>query len=198
MAFIEKTAFEAFLTNNSNDTLCNVAGLYQASGANADCSAGLLVVRNGKTPCEGYPAGVVNDNTWYMNAAGATDTADDVVYACNTYDNQLLPGTGSNRYFIGRATLGLGVPAGRYGNFTRINFDNESQYAFGEGNLTAALGQNTFLTIGAGGLLTPAAAAPTDVGAIYFKVERVTNFVEGNQDSFGKIIVTACKVSTAA
>lgn len=198
MAYIAKTAFEAFLTNNSNDTLCNVAGLYQESGAAADCSAGLLVVRNGKTPCEGYPAGVYNSNTWYMEAADSSATADSVVFACNTYDNQLLSAPNGNAYFIGLETLGLGVPAGRYGNFTRINFDNYSQYAFGEGNLTAAIDDEAYLTIGAGGLLTPAAAAPTDTGAIYFKIEEQGQFVEGNRDSFGKIIVTACKVSTVA
>lgn len=198
MAYIAKTAFEAFVTNNINDIQCNVAGLYQESGAAADCSAGLLVVRNGKTPCEGFPSGVVNDNTWYMEAADDTATADSVVYACNTYDNQLLSAPNGNNYFIGRETLGLGVPAGRYGNFTRINFDNYSQYAFGEGNLSSALEDEEYLTIDAGGLLAPAAAAPSNTGAIYFHVERTGNFVEGNQDSFGKVIVTACKVSTAA
>lgn len=198
MAYIAKTAFEAYDTNNSNDTLCNVAGLYQESGGAADCSAGLLVVRGEKTPCEGYPDGVLNANTWYMEAAGADATADSVVYACNTYDNQLLTAPNGNNYFIGPETLGLGVPAGRYGNFTRVNFDNYSQYAFGEGNLTAAIDDEEYLTIAAGGLLTPADAAPTATGAIYFKVESQGKFVEGNVDSFGKIVVTACKVSTAA
>ena len=42
MAFIEKTAFEARITNNDRENLSHIAGLYKASNAAADCSAGLL------------------------------------------------------------------------------------------------------------------------------------------------------------
>ena len=193
MAYIANTAFEARITNNDRDNLANVAGLYQASSANADCSAGLLVVRNGKVPVEGF-TGLYNENTWYMNAATADANADDVIYACNTYDNQLVSGANGNAYFIGTATLGLGVPAGRYGNFTRINFDGQSVYRFGAGNLSAALSTNTFFTI-ANGLLVPAASAPATAGAIYFELRGTGNFVEGTRDSFGYVDVVGRKVS---
>lgn len=193
MAYIANTAFEARITNNDRDNLANVAGLYQASSANADCSAGLLVVRNGKVPVEGF-TGLYNENTWYMNAATADANADDVIYACNTYDNQLVSGANGNAYFIGTATLGLGVPAGRYGNFTRINFDGQSVYRFGVGNLSAALSTNTFFTI-ANGLLVPAASAPATAGAIYFELRGTGNFVEGTRDSFGYVDVVGRKVS---
>lgn len=193
MAYIANTAFEARITNNDRDNLANVAGLYQASSANADCSAGLLVVRNGKVPVEGF-TGLYNENTWYMNAATADANADDVIYACNTYDNQLVSGANGNAYFIGTATLGLGVPAGRYGNFTRINFDGQSVYRFGVGNLSAALSTNTFFTI-ANGLLVPAASAPATAGSIYFELRGTGNFVEGTRDSFGYVDVVGHKVS---
>lgn len=199
MAFIANTAFEARITNNSRDNLSHVAGLYQAGSpaANADCSAGLLCVRNGLVPNEGF-TGVYNENTWYFNAAGATATVDDVIFACDTYDTQLLAGKREGlNYYVGTETLGLGAPAGRYCNFTRINFDNESVYRFGIGNLSTAAGDNTFFTI-ANGLLVPAAAAPTDTGAVYFELRGTGNFVEGNMQSFGYVDVVARKVSTAA
>lgn len=195
MAFISNTAFEPRITNNRFEDLCNVTGMYQASNANADCSAGLLVKRNGQLPCEGF-TGVYNENAWYMNAAAATDTIDTVIYACNTYDTQLLS-NGANDYFVGYKTLGLGVPAGRYGTFTRIDFDNQSVYRFGVGNLSTTLGANTYFTI-ANGLLVPAASAPTDAGSIYFELRGTGNFVEGTTNSFGYVDVVACKVSVAA
>ena len=195
MAYIEKTAFEARITNNEFNDLCNVTGMYQASSANADCSAGLLVKRNGQLPCEGF-SGIYNENAWYMNAAESTDTADTVIYACNTYDTQLLTGR-DNHYFIGYQTLGLGVPAGRYGTFTRIDFDGQSVYRFGEGNIDGSLSTNTYLTID-DGLLKPAASAPTTTGAVYFELRGTGNFIEGTSDSFGYIDVVACKVSTVA
>lgn len=202
MAFIADTAFEARITNNSRDNLSHVAGLYQASGENADCSAGLLCVRNGLVPNEGFdnPSGtrVFNENTWFFNAAADSVTADDVIFACDTYDVQLLSGKRAGlNYFIGTETLGLGVPAGRYGNFTRINFDNESVYRFGEGNLSAAIGANTYFTI-ADGLLVPAAAAPTDAGSVFFELRGTGSFVEGTQQSFGYVDVVARKVTVAA
>ena len=202
MAFIENTAFEARITNNSRENLSHIAGLYQTAGANADCSAGLLCVRNGQVPNEGFdnPSGtrVYNENTWYMNAAAATANVDDVIYACDTYDVQLLSGKREGlNYFVGTETLGLGAPAGRYCNFTRIDFDNQSVYRFGVGNLSTAAGNNTFFTI-ANGLLVPAAAAPTDIGAVYFELRGTGNFVEGTQASFGYVDVVARKVSTAA
>lgn len=198
MAFIANTAFEARITNNSRDNLSHIAGLYQASSTNADCSAGLLCVRNGQVPNEGFdnPSGtrVYNENTWYMNAATDSVTADDVIYACDTYDNQLLAGNGGNAYFIGTATLGLGAPAGRYCNFTRINFDGQSVYRFGVGNLSASLSTNTYFTID-DGMLVPAASAPATAGSVYFELRGTGYFVEGTQQSFGYVDVVACKVT---
>ena len=192
MAFIDKSAFEARITNNSNDTLVNIAGLFQDSGDPADCSAGLLCVRDSLLPCEGF-SGVYNENSWAMVAATSSATANDVIYACNTYDNQLLPGAGGNQYFIGRATLGLGVPAGRYGNFTRINFDGESVYRFGEGNVTISTTGDTYFTID-DGVLVSQTAAPSTAGDIYFELRGSGKFVEGSRESFGYYDLVACKV----
>lgn len=194
MAYIEKTAFEPRITNNEFNELCNITGRYQVSDADADCSAGLLVVRGEQLPCAGFK-GVKNENAFYMNAAGAAANADTGVYACNTYDWPTLGGRNGNNYAVGTATLGLGVPAGRDGTFTEIVFDGKHAYRFGEGNLSTAIGANTIFTI-ANGLLVPAAAAPTATGAIYFKLKGTGNFTEGAGQSFVYYDVWACKVST--
>lgn len=194
MAYIEKTAFEPRITNNEYNELCNITGRYQVSDADADCSAGLLVVRGEQLPCAGFK-GVKNENAFYMNAAGAAANADTGVYACNTYEWPTLGGRNGNNYAVGTTTLGLGVPAGRDGTFTEIVFDGKHAYRFGEGNLSAAIGANTIFTI-ANGLLVPAAAAPTATGAIYFKLKGTGNFTEGAGQSFVYYDVWACKVST--
>ena len=185
MAFIPNTAFEARITNNSNDTLCNIAGKFQSGSplADADCSAGFLCVKGDLLPCEGFPAGVYNENTYSMIAATGAVLVSEPIYACNTYDNQLLA-NGANNYFIGRKTLGLGVPAGRYGNFTRINFDGQSVYRFGAGNVTLNTSTDKYLVVN-NGVLSSQAAAPSVAGTPYFKIVGTGNFVEGNTDSFG-------------
>ena len=194
MAYIEKTAFEPRIPNNEYNELCNITGRYQVSEADADCSAGLLVVRGEQLPCAGFK-GVKNENAFYMNAAGAAANADTGVYACNTYEWPTLGGRNGNNYAVGTATLGLGVPAGRDGTFTEIVFDGKHAYRFGEGNVNGAIGENTIFTI-ANGLLVPAAAAPTATGAIYFKLKGTGNFTEGAGQSFVYYDVWACKVST--
>lgn len=195
MAYIANTAFEPRIVNNRFDDLCNIAGLYQASGANADCSAGLLCIQDEQTNCEGF-TGVKNENSWIMNAASDAANIDTPVYACNTYDTQLISAPDGNNYFVGSRTLGLGAPAGRYCTFTHIDFDGRSVYRFGIGNLSAALGDNKFFTI-ANGLLVPAAAAPATAGSIYFKLMGTGNFTEGTTSSFQYVDVMACRVSVA-
>lgn len=192
MAFTANTAFEARITNNENDILSHIAGLYQASGANADCDAGRLVTADSLADCEGF-TGIKNENTWIMVDATDAATIDTPVYACDTYDNKLI-GDASHNYFIGTETLGLGTPAGRYGNFTRIKFDGVSHYRFGVGNFSAAVGNNTYATID-DGVLVPAASAPATAGSIYFEIIGTGNFVEGAFDSFGYVDVIAKKVS---
>ena len=200
MAFIANTAFEARLTNNMYDQRANVAGLYQAGSpaANADCSAGLLCVRNGKVPNQAFddPNGtrVYNENTWYFNAADDTATMDDVIYACDPHDWPLAISTNGNAYAVGTETLGLGAPAGRFTNFCRIDFDGQSIYRFGVGNLSAALSTNTFFTID-DGLLVPGASAPNTAGSIYFTLEGTGTFVAGNGAAFAYVDVIGHKVS---
>lgn len=191
MSFTAQTAFEARITNNALDSLANIAGKYYVSTTATDCDAGQLCTRDSLLDCEGF-TGVKNENTWKMVAATSSADANDVIYACNTYDTKLLS-DGRNNWFVGHETLGLGVPAGRYGNFTRINFDGQSVYRFGAGNVTLNTSTDTFFTIDAG-KLTSTASEPTTAGKIYFTLRAKGNFVEGMQASFAYYDLVACKV----
>lgn len=194
MSFTANTAFEARITNNDRDNLANIAGLYQASNVNADCDAGRLVKRGARTDCQGFTS-VKNENAFIMTDAAAC-TLDDVLYACNPYDTKLI-GDGRNNYFIGSETLGLGVPAGRYGNFTRIDFDGQREYRFGAGCFASTPTVGKFATV-ENGKLKPAANAPTTEGSVYFEIVATGNFVEGNSASFAYYDVVGKKVSFTA
>ena len=186
MAYIASTAFEARITNGRTDDLANITGMYKVSSDTADCSAGLLCVRNGQIPCEGF-TGIYNENAWYMNAAGSDATKN--IYACNPYDTPLATVKG-NLYEIGHETLGLGVPAGRYGTFTAIRFDGESVYRFGVGNISGTFSSESYFTID-DGLLIPESSAASE--GVYFELRGKGNFVEGAHDSYGYIDVVACE-----
>lgn len=192
MSFTAQTAFEARITNNSRDNLSHIAGKYYVSTTATDCDAGQLCTRDSLLDCEGF-SGVKNENTWKMVAATSSADANDVIFACDTYDNQLLTAPDGNNYFIGQQTLGLGVPAGRYGNFTRINFDGESVYRFGAGNVTYTA-THQYFTIDAGKLVSTN-TEPTTAGDIYFTLRGTGTFVEGNSASFAYYDLVACKVN---
>ena len=186
MAFISSTAFEPRVVNGEFDALANITGKYMASSAPADCSAGLLCVRTTLLPCEGFGSEVFNENAFYMEAATSSVTANTPIYACNTHEAKRVDG-----YYLGTETLGLGVPANEYGNFTRIAFDGVSKYRFGEGNFTAAISDASYVVFDDGGLLASASEAPSDAGTPYFVVMGTGAFIEGNIDSFGYVDLEA-------
>lgn len=188
MAFIANTMFETKVTNAVFDETLNVAGKYQASSADADCSAGLLCVRASLLPNEGY-SGIYNTNAYIFNAAAATDITG--IFACNPFQVQEAASQRGNVYKIGAETLGLGIPAGEVDTFTEIEFDNKSIYRFGIGNLSTAISTNTFFTI-ANGLLVPAAAAPK-AGTPYFKLVGSGVATEGAYASMTYYDVMACR-----
>lgn len=190
MAFTANTAFEARIVNDRFNDLANIAGKFYVSTTPTDCDAGQLCIRDSLLDCEGF-ANVKNENTWKMVTATNSTTASTPIYACDPHDWPLI-GNGRNLWAVGTETLGLGIPADRYGSFRRVHFDNESVYRFGVGNLSAALSTNTFLTISSAGKLTPAAAAPVTAGTPYFKVMGTGNFTEGTSASFGYVDAMAC------
>lgn len=186
MAYLSNTAFEARVTNNEFDALCNITGKYQLSSADYDCSAGLLCVRGDLLPCEGFGSTVFNENAYYMEAAASDVTVTEPIYACNMYEAKMI-----DNYFIGTETLGLGIPAGRYGTFTKIAFDGASKYRFGIGNVVGGSlsSGDQYLTID-DGLLSVAATLPS-AGIPYFKIMGTGNFIEGTTNSFGYVDVEA-------
>ena len=193
MAYIANTMFETKVTNAVFDETLNITGRYQASSADADCSAGLLCVRGDNLPNEGYNGinnmSINNMNAYYMTAAAATDL--DNIFACNTFDIQTAVTARGNVYKIGAETLGLGIPAGMNGTFSKIVFDGNKIYRFGVGNLSAAPSTNTYFTI-ANGLLVPAAAAPA-AGTPYFKLVDSGVATEGAYASMTYYDVLACR-----
>ena len=190
MAFIANTAFEARIVNDRFDDLANIAGKYYVSTAATDCSAGQLCTRDSLLDCEGF-SGVKNENTWKMVKATNSTTAGTPIYACDPHDWPLI-GNGRNLWAVGTETLGLGIPAGRYGSFRRVHFDGESVYRFGVGNLASTLSTNTFFTISADGLLTPGASAPVTAGTPYFKLMGKGKFTEGTTAAFDYVDLLAC------
>lgn len=189
MAFVANTMFETKVTNAVFDETLNVAGKYQYSAADADCSAGLLCVRASALPNDGY-SGLYNTNAYIFNAAAATDY--DGIYACNPFQVQESSSQRGNVYKIGPETLGLGIPAGEVDTFTKIEFDNKSIYRFGAGNLSTAISTNTYFTI-ANGLLVPAASAPAKAGKPYFKLIAAVTTTEGAYASMTAYDVMACR-----
>lgn len=195
MAHIANTAFEARITNGRFEDLANIAGKYQESATDVICSAGMLCTRASLMDCEGF-TGVKNENTWVMNAATASATGADVIYACNTHDVNLVTDSVSGGvYAIGTNTLGLPLPAGRIGTFTRIEFDGESVYRFGAGNIDGSISTNTFFSI-KDGLLKPEATAPN--GKPYFSLRGTGKFIEGTTESITYYDVVAMKPLYAA
>lgn len=188
MAFIANTMFETKVTNAVFDETLNVAGKYQASSADADCSAGLLCVRASALPNDGY-SGLYNTNAYIFNAAEDTDIVG--IYACNPFQVQEGSSQRGNVYKIGAETLGLGIPAGEVDTFTLIEFDNKSIYRFGAGNLSAAISTNTFFTVD-NGLLVPGASAPK-AGTPYFKLVGSGVATEGAYASMTYYDVMACR-----
>ena len=189
MSFTANTAFEARIVNDRFDDLANIAGKYYVSTTPTDCSAGLLCTRDSLLDCEGF-SNVKNENAWKMVVAQDDTPITEPIYACDPHDWPLI-GNGRNLWAVGTETLGLGIPAGRYGSFRRIHFDGESVYRFGVGNLASSLSTNTYLTISDNGTLTPAASAP-NAGLPYFKVVGTGNFTEGTTNSFGYVDALAC------
>jgi hypothetical protein len=188
MAYIANTMFETKVTNAVFDETLNVAGKYQASSADADCSAGLLCVRASLLPNEGY-SGIYNTNAYIFNAAADTDITG--IFACNPFQVQEAASQRGNVYKIGAETLGLGIPAGEVDTFTEIQFDNKSIYRFGAGNLSAAISTNTFFTVD-DGLLVPGASAPK-AGTPYFKLVGSGVATEGAYASMTYYDVMACR-----
>lgn len=196
MAVIENTAFELRVSNHMFDTTKNITGKFQEGSPAADavCAAGFLVAPGARLDNEGY-SNIKNENAYIMGAA--TDATAEAIYACNTFNVQELAGPFGTVYKVGSNTLGLPIPAGQRGTYTRI--DEGDMIRFGSGNFTAAISTNGFATLGTttnAGKLVPAASAPTATGTLYFEIVGTGNFTQGAYNGFGYVLVKAHRVHT--
>ena len=199
MAYIANTAFEIKVSNHEFDSIANITGKYQASNADAEICPGFLATRASLVVNEGYdqvgPTGstvtLTNTNTWVMNDAVDSDTAQKGIYACNPFDVNMASDGQGNFWKVGANTLSIKVPAGYLTTWTKIEFNNNNVYRFGIGNLSATLGSNTYFTID-DGLLVPGASAPTSAGVPYFELVRSGTFTEGAYAAFDYVDVRAC------
>ena len=190
--FVPNTAFELRVSNHIWDKQKNITGLYQNSATPELCPAGFLVQETTQIPNEGY-TGLNNENAWFMKtAADATQT----IYACNTFNvNEIQDPVTGNIYKVGSNTLGLPIPAGQRGTYTRI--DEGDMMRFGVGNFTAAPEANKYAVI-ANGMLTAQAEAPTAQGTLYFEVLSTGSFTQGAYASFAYYLLRAKRVRTTA
>jgi hypothetical protein len=193
MAAIANTAAELRVSNHVWKKNKNVTGLFQDAGGAPDiCPAGFLVKPVSLMPCEGY-TGINNEDAWIMQAADTADATGEV-YFCNTFDVQELVDGQGNVYKVGAGTLGLPIPAGQRGTYTRIDgIEEHDQIRFGIGNFAATPTVGQYATI-AGGMLTPSATAPTATGTLYFEIMSTGNFTAGAYQSFGYVQVRAKRV----
>lgn len=199
MAFIANTAFEIKVSNHEFDSIANITGKYQASNADAEICPGFLATRASLVVNEGYdqvgPTGstvtLTNTNTWVMNDAVNSDTAQKGIYACNPFDVNMASDGQGNFWKVGANTLSIKVPAGYLTTWTKIEFNNNNVYRFGIGNLSTTLGSNTYFTID-DGLLVPGASAPASAGVPYFELVRSGTFTEGAYAAFDYVDVRAC------
>lgn len=181
MAYIANTAFEQRVSNHEFDSMANITGkFYDGNGDADECSAGFLCVKDDLLPCDGYETIYNNENSWAMVAATSSATNVDAIYACNTgdvaYATNAAAGTA---YKMGINTLGLSLPAGDWGTFTRIDFAGEGIYRIGEGNVDGTVGTNLYFTIDDGLFSTTATAPTAGTGTPYFTLLGTGVFTEG-------------------
>ena len=216
MAFTANTMFEVLNSNISRDSQENVSGKFGTNTGDsfsaADCDAGTLVVANGNMPIEGYESVVdtngnpkfVNNRTYYMNVA-ADGTSGGAygdrtgIYFANTYDVSKATSTdgSGNIWNIGFNTLGLGTPAGEYGNFTQVMIGDT--YAVGAGNFSTLPTDDTYVyaTI-VNGKLVATDTLPSGGDGVYFDLAVATIPVNFGSTYWGeKYKITARRTAEA-
>lgn len=188
------TAFELRVSNHVWEKQKNITGFYKPGEAPAACYAGQLVVQGIQLPNEGY-IGLNNENAWIMGNPTGNDTRD--IYACNTFNvNEIQDPVTGNIYKVGSNTLGLPIPAGQRGTYTRIDEGDMMRFGVGNFNGTPTVGQ--YATVNQKGALEPSASIPTGINTLYFEVLSTGSFTQGAYASFAYYLLRAKRVRTTA
>ena len=210
MAFTANTMFEVKNSNSRYNQTQNIPGKFGtntgASFSGADCSAGLLCIKNGNLPLAGYESLVdgnsnprfYNSNSFYFNVAANGNSGGMYgdhtgIYFCNSYDVNKAQSLGNseNLWNLGMDSLGLGVPAGVIGDFTECIIGE--QYAVGAGNFSTLPSDSTYIyaTI-SNGYLVAATSAPAAGSGVYFEIAPVTTpITEGASYAGERYLITA-------
>lgn len=188
------TAFELRVSNHVWEKQKNITGFYKPGEAPAACYAGQLVVQGIQLPNEGY-IGLNNENAWIMGNPTGNDTRD--IYACNTFNvNEIQDPVTGSIYKVGSNTLGLPIPAGQRGTYTRIDEGDMMRFGVGNFNGTPTVGQ--YATVNQKGALEPSASIPTGINTLYFEVLSTGSFTQGAYASFAYYLLRAKRVRTTA
>lgn len=187
MAYIANTAFEERVVNKGDWTL-RVPGKFNTSSP-AVCSAGFVVAKNGLLANEGYPAAAYIDNLNAWDMIASTAGAEDEIYFCNPYNVATLTDLDGNDYRVGYGTLGLPLPSGEMGTFTKAEVG--SVYSFGAGNFSAAPTTTNKYCAVSSGLLVPDDEAPAS--GWYLELIEIGNFTEGRYLGGAKYTLVAKK-----
>ena len=148
---------------------------------------------------KGFPKEIISaalEHHGYLMSAAADATAD-FLYACNTFNVQEISGPFNTVYKVGSNTLGLPVPSGERGTYTRL--DEGDICRFGIGNFTTAISTNGYGTLGTStnaGKIVPAASAPTATGTWYFIIEGSGKFTQGAYAGFDYVDAKVHRVHT--
>lgn len=188
------TAFELRVSNHVWEKQKNITGFYKPGEPPVACYAGQLVVQGAQLPNEGY-TGLNNENAWIMGDPSGNDTRD--IYACNTFNvNEIQDPVTGNIYKVGSNTLGLPIPAGQRGTYTRIDEGDMMRFGVGNFNGTPTVGQ--YATVNNKGALEPSASIPTGINTLYFEVLSTGSFTQGAYASFAYYLLRAKRVRTTA
>lgn len=183
MPDLPNTAFLPRVWNNRNDDLQNLAGVFGSlSGSRFTpeaCPAGLLCSRSGSTTggTARFVAGTSAEELW----------------VCNPSDVQRISDGHENLYALGCRTLGLALPAGRIGTFTRLK--QGEVYAFGSGNFSATPDSDyPYVIPGSGGQLTVSEDKPAS--GFYFVLDPTLGtdcWTEGSDSTQRRFNLLCCK-----
>ena len=179
---ISEYAFQPRRWNNRYDDLQTITGLYGSwSGASfitASCNAGTICNKG-----DGIPAG---GNYMVVASDGSAE-----LYLCNPCDVERLSDA-KNTWAVGAETLGLGLPIGKKGPFTKAKVGET--YAFGPSNFaTLVTASDKYATV-SNGLLVGTSNAPSAGDGWYFELDTemgIDAFVEGNYNAFSRYNLVA-------